>query len=112
MHESYFDVTPYHLSDSRPTRRAPALVSPWGLIFFLYDHDGRRFVGHTGSQKAFQSFLYIDPAAGTAAIAAFNTDAAGTPRRPDTRTILTGLRTRLFDSAFPLWPERRRTSSN
>jgi CubicO group peptidase (beta-lactamase class C family) len=184
MHESYFDVTPYHLLENRSNNylvrdgkaepqgldfdtgittsnsglNAPitdmarylafltgsALSGPathvlarasldemWttqigltpdtargrtresmGLIFFLFDHDGRRFVGHTGSQKAFQSFFYIDPAAGTAAIAAFNTDPAGTPRRPDTRAILTELRTRLFDSIFPLWPERRRTSSN
>jgi CubicO group peptidase (beta-lactamase class C family) len=77
-----------------------------GLIFFLLDFADRRYAGHTGSQKAFQSFFYVDPAAGTAAIAAFNTDAAGSPRRPDTRAILTGLRTRLFESVFPLWPAK------
>ena len=32
-----------------------------GLTLLLREHDGRRFVGHTGGQKAFVSFCYIDP---------------------------------------------------
>ena len=75
-----------------------------GLIFFLIENGGRHYVGHTGSQKSFLSFFYVDPAAGTAAIAAFNTTAAGSGQRPETGTILAGLRARLFDSVFPLWP--------
>jgi hypothetical protein len=32
-----------------------------GLGFFLREEDGRRFVGHTGDQGGFRSFLYFDP---------------------------------------------------
>jgi hypothetical protein len=51
------------------------------------------------------SFIYVDPAAGTAAIAAFNTTSSGTGQRPETGTILASLRARLFDTVFPLFPD-------
>ncbi|MGE5926137.1 MAG: serine hydrolase domain-containing protein [Gemmatimonadota bacterium] len=44
-----------------------------GLSFFLLDLDGRKIVGHTGQQAGFRSFLSLDPASGTAVIAATNT---------------------------------------
>jgi CubicO group peptidase (beta-lactamase class C family) len=34
-----------------------------GPSFFLGDEGGRRTVGHTGSQRAFFSFFYVDPEA-------------------------------------------------
>ena len=55
------------------------------------------------SQKAFQSFVYVDPASGAAAIAAFNTDRATMGDGPDTRSILNGLRARLLERVFPLF---------
>jgi CubicO group peptidase (beta-lactamase class C family) len=76
-----------------------------GLIFFVSERRGMTLVGHTGSQAAFQSFLYVDPRARTAAIAAFNTDGVekeGT-RHPDARKVLTGVRERLFQEIFPLF---------
>jgi CubicO group peptidase (beta-lactamase class C family) len=44
-----------------------------GLSFFLLDLDGRKIVGHTGQQAGFRSFLFLDPASGTAVVAATNT---------------------------------------
>ena len=57
-----------------------------GLGFFLLERNGRRIVGHTGDQGGYRSFLYLDPAAGTAVIVGLNTtnysrdDAAGWQR--------------------------------
>ena len=78
-----------------------------GLTFFLLDHNGRRFVGHTGGQKAFVSFFYVDPETRTGAIAAFNTlglvSESGAPARPDTRGVLAMVRTQLFETVFPMF---------
>ena len=76
-----------------------------GLTYFLHDDAGRRFVGHTGGQKAFVSFFYVDPATGAASIAAFNSLGTGDPPRPDTRQILADVRTALFRSVFPLFSD-------
>lgn len=48
-----------------------------GLTFFLQEHDGERFVTHTGGQRGYVSFFYVHPASGTGAIGAFNTATAG-----------------------------------
>ena len=50
-----------------------------GLAYFILDYQaedgkGTRFIGHTGSQRGFQSFFYIHPASQTAAIMVMNTD--------------------------------------
>jgi CubicO group peptidase (beta-lactamase class C family) len=76
-----------------------------GLIFFVSERNGMKIVGHTGSQAAFQSFLYVDPRARTAAIAAFNTDGAEKDgvRHPDARQVLTRVRERLFEEIFSLF---------
>jgi CubicO group peptidase (beta-lactamase class C family) len=44
-----------------------------GLSFFVRTHNGRRLVGHTGWQAGFRAFLWFDPEARTAVIAAVNT---------------------------------------
>ena len=74
-----------------------------GLTYFLLDEGGRRFVGHTGGQKAFVSFFYVDPATGASAIAAFNTLGLDDPPRPDTRQILADVRSELFRTVFPVF---------
>lgn len=50
-----------------------------GLSFFLDREGDRRFVGHTGSQAGFRSFIYVDPVRRTAIIGVVNTDADGEP---------------------------------
>lgn len=76
-----------------------------GLIFFVSERNGMKLVGHTGSQAAFQSFLYVDTRAKTAAVAAFNTDGVEKDgvRRPDARKVLTRVREQLFEDIFPLF---------
>ncbi|HSR41211.1 MAG TPA: serine hydrolase domain-containing protein [Longimicrobiales bacterium] len=73
-----------------------------GLSFFLYRKDGNRVIGHTGSQKSFISFLYVDPATGAGALAAFNTN-GGDETGPDSRAILNALRVRVFEELLPLF---------
>lgn len=74
----------------------PAIESMWqpvvrvsdeeamGLSFFLRRENGRRLVGHTGTQANFRSFFWMDPAARTAVIGVVNTsndvDPAGSAR--------------------------------
>jgi CubicO group peptidase (beta-lactamase class C family) len=77
-----------------------------GLSFFLLEKDGFRVIGHTGSQKAFQSFIYFDPASRTGAIAAWNTVGLapeGQRPQPDTPALLNALRLALFEHLFPLF---------
>src|SRR5215216_3355780 len=48
--------------------------SQWmGLSFFVLERDGRRVLGHTGSQAGFRSFYYFDPETQAGVIAVFNT---------------------------------------
>jgi CubicO group peptidase (beta-lactamase class C family) len=83
----------------------PALQQAMGLTFFLLRQGDLDVVGHTGGQRAFISFFYVDPETGAAAIAAFNTlgiSSDGDPT-PDTRQILSDLRAMLFAGVFPLF---------
>jgi CubicO group peptidase (beta-lactamase class C family) len=88
-----------------PIQESDGIRESMALCFFLEEYDGVRYVGHTGSQKAFFSFIYIDPMTKTGAISAFNS--AGVPgdepARPETRTILNRLRADMFKSIFPLF---------
>lgn len=72
-----------------------------GLCFFLYDGDGRRLVGHTGTQRAFYSFFIMDPAAKVAAIGAFN--AVGVDGAPDTDALRIGTRDRVANQILSLF---------
>lgn len=53
------------------------------LSFFEEEFDGMKVIGHTGTQKAFYSFLYIHPESATACIAITNTDATDGPLNAD-----------------------------
>ncbi len=88
-----------------PIQEAGGLRESMGLAFFLEEYGGGRHVGHTGSQKAFVSFIYIDPLARTGVVAAFNsTGLPGEgPARPATRVILNRLREQMFEQLFPLF---------
>jgi hypothetical protein len=41
--------------------------------FFVKHAAGTRLIGHTGSQRGFRAFFYLEPLSGTAVAAAFNT---------------------------------------
>ena len=79
-----------------------------GLSFFILQKDEIRVVGHTGGQKAFATFIYMDPESGTGCIAAFNTaigirDEEGKYHSPS-NDLFTGLQTRFFEDIIPLFP--------
>lgn len=88
----------------------PGVDQKVGLGFFIIDHapgDGgpkRRYVGHTGEQKGFTAFLYVDPRAKTAAIFNSNTldRTMGEPQWLRDRT-----RKDLFENIFPLFDRTR-----
>jgi CubicO group peptidase (beta-lactamase class C family) len=88
-----------------PIQEVGDLKESMALSFFLEEFNGVRYVGHTGSQKAFFSFVYVHPETGTAAIAAFNSNGVpgDGPVRPDTRSILNHLRESFFSEVFPLF---------
>lgn len=93
--------TPRHPVAERGPYRESA-----GLSFFVLEGRGRRFVGHTGAQRGFISFLYVDPATGAGAAVAYNTvgeTVDGRHTEPDTRALSHALRERLFDLVFPLF---------
>ena len=49
-------------------------INEWmGLSFFVLKRGATTFVGHTGSQAGFTSFMYINPVTSDAVIVAFNT---------------------------------------
>jgi CubicO group peptidase (beta-lactamase class C family) len=76
-----------------------------GLVFFVSERENLTVVGHTGSQAAFRAFLYVDPSARTAAIAAFNAQGVehDGERRPDADAVLAQVRERIFSDVFPLF---------
>lgn len=80
----------------------PMGESSMGLSYFLYDHPGVRVVGHTGTQRTFYSYVYVDPSAGVGVIAAFNTG-AGDDTGPDTDAIRVHTSARLVNELFPLF---------
>lgn len=90
-----------------PGGRNPAdLRESMGLTYFVLETGNLRLIGHTGSQKAYFSFLYFDPVARTAAIAAFNAQGVVNEdgvRRPDARAVVNTLRAKLFEEIFPLF---------
>ncbi len=76
-----------------------------GLSTFTIDQpvaDGRtlRFVGHTGGQMGFATFIYIQPESNSAAVFGMNTRNADVPRKED---AFARTRTALFTRLFPLF---------
>ena len=48
-----------------------------GLSFFVLRRGQTTFIGHTGSQAGFTSFIYLNPASSDAVVVAFNTEKLG-----------------------------------
>ncbi len=82
-----------------------------GLAYFLIERNGIGLVGHTGSQRAFRSFFYIDPVSKAGVIAVFNTAPVDDPRNPTDQgpdkprigMVMSGLLQRLVDGVFPIY---------
>ncbi|MDX1494994.1 MAG: serine hydrolase domain-containing protein, partial [Longimicrobiales bacterium] len=89
-----------------PIGESPLGQGSMGLSFFLHDKRGERVVGHTGTQKAFYSFFYIDPGTATGVIAAYNTG-PGDETGPDTNALRVRTSARVIDELFPLLREGR-----
>lgn len=87
-----------------PIEDGPLGRSSMGLSFFLHDKHDVRIVGHTGTQRAFYSFFYVDPATGTGAIAAFNTG-PGDDTGPDADGLRVKTSARIIDELFPVLRE-------
>ncbi len=76
-----------------------------GLIFFIEENYGMRFIGHSGGQNGFISHFYIRPDSRTAYIIAFNTNATPTEKdsSQDTRKLDREIKDYLFQKIFPLF---------
>lgn len=84
-----------------PIGESPLGKGSMGLSFFLYEKHGECIVGHTGTQRAFYSFFYVDRDSDAAVIAAFNTG-PGDDRTPDTDALRIETSRRVIDELFPL----------
>ncbi len=95
----------------KPVFRAadPPATQYMGMTFFVIDYPPatgekpRRYIGHTGGQKAFRTFVYIDPETKAAAIFASNTD---DPAIPSANALLRVTRKDLFETVFPVFARR------
>jgi CubicO group peptidase (beta-lactamase class C family) len=59
-----------------------------GLSFFVSDAGGTRLVGHTGSQAGFRAYMYVNPAARSGVLIAFNTGSAAAGVQPPLSEVL------------------------
>ncbi|MFI5209906.1 MAG: serine hydrolase domain-containing protein, partial [Gemmatimonadales bacterium] len=70
-----------------------------GLGFFIWREGSQRVVGHTGSQRGFRTFIYLDPSTRLGVIGVINTAPAdeGAPgAKPDVEALQAGVRERIF----------------
>ena len=92
----------HHMEKARTLQAHASRVESVALQFHTLERDDFRVVGHTGSQKAFRVFFYVDPVNRTGAIAALNT-VGWDEERPDTEALRDELRAQLFEDVFPLF---------
>lgn len=83
-----------------PIGEGPLGRGSMGLSFFLHDKHGDTVVGHTGTQRAFYSFIYFDPDERIAVIAAYNTG-PGDDTGPDTNALRIRASSLVVDQLFP-----------
>jgi len=88
-----------------PANDTEAMGDSVATSFFVKHAAGTRLIGHTGSQRGFRAFFYLEPVSGTAVVAALNTAPAGEgpgPQHPDIALIRKGLLEQLA-AVFPLF---------
>ena len=84
----------------------PEFEESIALTFFVFENGDTRYIGHTGSQKSFRLFFYIQPETKTGVIAGFNTMGQaeeGEKPKPDTDALLRVIRGRIFKGIFPMF---------
>lgn len=86
----------------RPVREEGEARVAMGLSFFVERRRGRVLIAHGGEQNGFLSHLYLDPAARTAYVLAFNTDTTSAARGAErnTHTLDDRLRDLLLAGVF------------
>lgn len=73
------------------------------LSFFVKHQGPYRLIGHTGSQRGFRAFFYLEPGSGTAVIAATNT--AAVDERPGNHPDIAAMRAAVLAAlARNIWP--------
>lgn len=76
-----------------------------GLLFFIEDHYGMHFIGHSGGQNAFITHFYLDPQSRTASLVALNTE-SDDPQK-GTRAVDRAVEDYLFKNIYPLFSASR-----
>ena len=72
-----------------------------GLGYFIREVNGRRIIGHTGSQASFRAFFYINPESRSGIIANFNTVAEEGAEHPSAAPLFQGLLQRYAAGIIP-----------
>ncbi len=93
-----------------PASDTEAMGDSVATSFFVKHAAGTRLIGHTGSQRGFRAFFYLEPVSGTAVVAAFNTAPADERpgAHPDIAAIRAGVLERLAQTIWPLFGARDR----
>jgi CubicO group peptidase (beta-lactamase class C family) len=72
-----------------------------GLIFFIEEHNGMRFIGHSGGQVAFVTHIYFHPESRTASVVAYNT--LSVDPQKGTRFVDRTVEDYLFKNIYPIF---------
>ncbi|MBT5873684.1 MAG: beta-lactamase family protein [Candidatus Latescibacteria bacterium] len=88
-----------------PISTGTDLTQIMGLSFFILKRGETTVFGHTGTQKGFHSFMYIEPDSRTAALFVVNTYELAPDSSP-TRELSARIRDMLFDRIFPLFSQK------
>lgn len=74
-----------------------------GRAFFIEDNYGQRFIGHSGTQNAFKTHIFYNPATRSGYLVAFNTynNAAGGDPAATTDRLDQEIKNYLFENVFP-----------
>ncbi len=96
----------YGTPSTPPAPGAEVVDDSQGLLFFIENHFGKTYVGHSGGQNAFISHFYYLPETRTAYVVAYNTLTAPKDDQavdaPTTKKLDNAIRTYLFTKVFPL----------
>jgi CubicO group peptidase (beta-lactamase class C family) len=84
-----------------PADDAEAMGDSIALSFFIRHQGKSRLIGHTGSQRGFRAFFYLNPQSGTAVVSAWNT--ANVEERPGVHPDTRAIRETLLAKLEAIW---------